>query len=92
MQLAWVATSGVVLWTVEGNLEPVADQDSVRRAEPMGTTSGRPVVQRVGCKPTSESDGMVPSSNNKRVEPMTRSAITFIPNPPAVGALLVMAH
>jgi len=54
----------------------------------MGTTSGRPVVQRVGCKPTSQSDGMVPRSN-KRVEPMTRSAFTLIPNSGADSACLL---
>jgi hypothetical protein len=29
---------------------------------------------------------------NKRIEPMTRGAITLIPNAGAVDALLVMAH
>jgi hypothetical protein len=29
---------------------------------------------------------------NKRIEPMTRSAVTVIPNSGGVDALLVMAH
>jgi hypothetical protein len=29
---------------------------------------------------------------NQRIEPMTRSAVTFIPDSDAIGAHLVMAH
>lgn len=31
-------------------------------------------------------------TSNKRIEPMTRVAITFIPEPDAVAAPLVMPH